>query len=92
MEKLVKFIKENKLSFTGVGSELNSDCCIISGYADYCGITESEEIEEAIKKAHHRAILSDDLKKELERVFEFAYGYNYGNYWKTDDAKLMYKF
>lgn len=92
MEKLVKFIKENNLMFDGVGSELNSDCVIIGGFADHCGISASADVRSAVKEALSTSSLSVTIEKEIDRVFDFAYTYNYGNWWKNRDAKRLYKF
>lgn len=89
IEKLRKFITENELAFTGKGSASNSDCCLISGYADFIGVSDVKDIEKAIKLVFPK---KKDYKDELRRVFDFAYTYNYGNYWKSEEAKLMYKF
>ena len=89
MERLVKFIGDNGLNFNGKGSDLNGNCCVISGYADYIGVTKANVIEDAIKVTDPRA---KNYSKELKRVFKFAYTYNYGNFWKTDAAKKLYKF
>ena len=90
MEKrLTKFIKDNKLSFIGADSAVNSSCTIISGFADYLGISDWRDVATAISKAEPEAV---GYRTELKRVFEFAYHYNYGNFWKTDEAKKMYKF
>ncbi len=92
MKKLVKFIKENKLKFNGEESALNSDCTIISGFADHCGITNSGDIKSAVISALGEDGLSIEAAKEINRVFDFAYTYNYGNWWKNRDAKRLYKF
>lgn len=92
MEKLVKFIKENGLKFNGTGSALNSDCVIIAGFADHCGITSSGVIESAVKSALSKSRITKSVAKEIDRVFDFAYTYNYGNWWKNSEAKRLYKF
>lgn len=88
--KLEKFIKANGLTFKGTGSDLNSDCCIISGYADFLGVSQVSEINEAIIKVDPK--VGEDFMPELKRVFDFAYTYNYGNFWKSDEAAKQYKF
>lgn len=93
MEIIEKFIKENKLTFTGTGSALNSDCTILSGFADFKGVTNGLVLCEYVEKARPGTMKGRvDAKKELLRVFEFAYKYNYGNYWKGVEAEKMYKF
>ena len=92
MSKIAKFVKENSLRFDGRGSGLNSDCCVISGFADYCGVHNVSDVETAIKEGLDKKSLSPVVLGELRRVFQFASTYNYGNYWKTAEAKRMYKF
>lgn len=92
MKKLVKFIKENGLKFDGIGSALNSDCTIIGGFADHCGITNSGDIKSAVISALGKDGLSIEAANEINRVFDFAYTYNYGNWWKNSEAKILYKF
>lgn len=87
--KLVNFINDNGLNFSDSGSGLNSDCTIISGYALHLGITSPRTIVKAIKKANPSA---RKFTAELKRVFEYAEENNYGYWWDSDAAKLMYKF
>ena len=88
-ELLIKFITANSLSFYEGNSSLNSDCCVISGYALHLGVHDSEELMDAIDDS---GITSDVYHEELERVFKFAQANDYGAYWLTADAKLQYKF
>ena len=92
IKKLAKFIKDNKLNFEGVGSDLNSNIIILSGYADYIGVNNYKILISAITTAYPGKVISDDLLDETKRVFEFAYKFNYGNWWKKKEAELMYKF
>jgi hypothetical protein len=90
LTKLKKFIKDNSLSFTGTGSDLNGNCTIIAGYADFLGETDDINIIKAIKEDFPG--ISITILNEISRVFDFAYTYNYGNFWKTEAAKKQYKF
>ena len=92
MEKLVKFIEENELKFDGPASGLNSDCTIIAGFADHCGVQTSQEVIDAIIATKKGRSLTAPVMSEVRRVFDFAFTYNYGNWWKTDEAKSTYKF
>jgi len=86
MSKIQKFIEENELDFSGLGSDLNGNCVSIAGYALYLGLTY-DQLKEAMTE--------DQLEyssAELGRVFNFAEDHNYGEWWKTDDAKTQYKF
>ena len=88
--KLVKFIKDNHLNFEGTGgSDLNSDCVIISGFALHCGASESD-IKRAIWEA--KGNKKRNFIDELERVYEFAERNSYGDNWNTSEYRRMYKF
>lgn len=87
--KLEQFILDNNLQFDGEGSDLNSDCCIISGYALHIGADEND-IEQAIDNVREDAV--GNYEEELERVFDFAKASNYGSWWKRTEAKEKYKF
>lgn len=89
-KELVNFIIENNLNFNGSGSNLNGMCVVLSGYALYRGYMNTEFLKEAINEVFPKA--SGNYEKELERVFLYADNNDYGNYWKTEEAKLMYKF
>lgn len=86
VNKIEKFIKDNKLDFTGSGSDLNGNCVILAGYACYLGLSE----EDLLASILPLDIL--DRGMELVRVFNYAYKNNYGEYWKTSDAKKTYAF
>ncbi len=92
MEKLKKFIEENGLKFDGRGSALNGDCVVIAGFADHCGITNASEIIEAIQASKKGRAVSATVTLEVNRVFDFAYTYNYGNWWKSGEARSTYTF
>lgn len=91
--KIKQFIDENGLNFVGQGSELNSDCTVISGYADYVGASEDDVID-AIKEslADVDVTLKPKVKKDLSKVFKFARTYSYGKWWNTAEAKGQYTF
>jgi len=86
MNKIEQFIDDNGLDFTSYGSDLNSNCCILAGYACYLGLSFSELCEQA------DIAITDNEYDELRRVFEYAENNNYGDWWKHDEAKSMYKF
>jgi len=85
LDKIKKFISDNRLDFTGSGSELNSDCCIISGYACYLEMN-FDELKDAI------GISNIGDVDELERVFDYANENNYGDWWKDSSAHDEYIF
>jgi hypothetical protein len=91
MNKLVKFIKENKLSFEGMtGSALNSDCCVLSGFALHCGINDVDEVKRAIWDA--KSNKKRNFVDELERVFQYAESNSYERPWKRGEFDKLYKF
>ena len=93
LKKIENFIRDNKLSFDEEGtSSLNSDCVIISGFADFLGEGSVDNIKKALQKVRKGKELSTNLCIELERVFDFAYTYDYGSWWKKPEAKDLYKF
>lgn len=92
-KKLNKFIEDNALDFTGSGSGLNSSCVIICGYADFIGVDDSLEVYNAIiEESTIAKTKKAPLLKEVKRVFDFTYAYNYGTWWKREIARKMYKF
>lgn len=86
--QIINFIEKNNLDFSGSGSELNSVCTTISGYALHIGIDNSNALINII----HSYFPYGKFQEELERVFKFAKGANYGKWWLSPDAKKMYKF
>jgi len=88
--KLAEFIENNGLYFSDTGSELNSECCTISGYALHLGTTDVTEIEEAIERTCPDT--DGNYLEELERVFEFAQANDYGKWWKKIENKKLYTF
>ena len=86
-EKLIKFIKDNKLNFNTSGSGLNSACVIISGYALFIK-ANIDEIAEAIDDLFPESYYED----ELSRVFKYASNNHYERFWDLPKAKEMYKF
>lgn len=85
VNKIQKFIKDNSLTFDGFGSDINSNLCALSGYACYLEL-DLDELKGYLKEGQ----IEDEA--ELEKVFNFAESHNYGNWWKSDEAKAEYKF
>lgn len=81
VKDLKKFIKDNNLLF--VEGVRNKNITILSGFA--CHI---EALLEEIKKA----IDIPELDEEIERVYEYAFYNNYGEWWEREEAKKEYKF
>jgi hypothetical protein len=88
-EILKTFIRDNELTFSDTGSGLNSECCIIAGFADHIGVENYGPIISAINS---ECLEASDYQAELERVVEYAWENNYGNFWNTPEAKKQYKF
>lgn len=93
MNKIQKFIKNNKLDFADSGSSLNGNCVILAGYALYLFDDDNDfnKLQRKIEKnGFHK--LSHTAVVELERVFDYTYENNYAEYWNTPEARIMYKF
>ena len=88
-----KFIEDNKLDFSGRGSELNGNCTTLAGFI--CYVLDEEPV--IYLSSHGYAIISEldisaDAAVELGRVFEYAYDNSYAKFWKTPAAKKEYIF
>lgn len=93
MKKIKQFIIDNELDFTGIDSELNSNCVILAGFALY--VMEDENNPSRLVNYLRRYCdidLSPKAETELRRVFEFAFYNDYSEFWETDEAKEEYKF
>jgi len=91
-EKIVKFIKENKLDLTaGAGSDLNSACVILAGYALHLGIVDELTLNKYVEESLGGGT-PYTYDEEIHKVFEFAKNNNYGGWWAFAEAKKMYKF
>lgn len=82
-----EFIKDNHLSFSGTGSDLNGNCVILAGFICY-NVEEISKGYDIINKLP----LSELAYNELSRIFDYAYFHEYGEWWKTPEAKETYKF
>jgi len=93
MNKIQKFIKDNDLSLEGYGSDLNSTCCIIAGYALYASGDDNNYIKllEDIEENGVYA-LTASVSDELERVYDYAYQNNYFEWWTKEEARKTYIF
>lgn len=89
-DKIKDFIKNNNLTFSGDGSNLNSECTTISGYGLYVGINRYEELEDIVVEINPD--VDPDFEEQLRKTFSFAKRNNYENFWKKKSAKTMYKF
>lgn len=86
IEKLKTFIKDNNLSFEE--GERNTNATILCGYALFIGVDDIEVIESAI----HKKWYTEEMERELQRVFKYAKHNNYGKWWEKPEAKKMYSF
>jgi hypothetical protein len=86
MNRLRKFIDENKLSFD-YGNR-NSTVTIIIGFSQHLGL-DLEDVETELEKE-----IDDDyfIQEELDRLWQYCANRNYKNYWSTPEAKNKYKF
>ena len=81
------FIANNKLDFSGEGSDLNGNCVILCGY-----LLHIEEDIEDFLAAEGFDDFHSDVDLELRRVMNYAADNDYGDWWKSKEAKKMYKF
>jgi uncharacterized protein YggL (DUF469 family) len=88
VERLTKFIEDNKLDFDASGSSLNSAFVTLSGYSLFTGANE-EEVRNVLEATE--SLTSMELK-EFDRVYDYSKKNNYGEWWKKEEAKKMYKF
>jgi hypothetical protein len=93
VKKVKKFIEDNKLDFSGRGSELNGNCTTLAGFICYVLDEDPEEFYYKNREDIIDALdISSDAEEELRRVFEYAYNNNYEKFWKTPAAKKEYIF
>lgn len=84
IEKLKKFIKDNKLEFNnGSGGDVN--ILALCGYACYI----KANVDDCIDAVNSPLV---DIDDEIVRVFDYASTHNYAKWWKTDIAKKQWKF
>ena len=93
VEIVKKFIEDNKLDFSGRGSELNGNCTTLAGFI--CCVLDKDP--DNYLSSHGYEIISEldistDAAIELERVFDYAYNNYYEKFWKTPAAKKEYIF
>ncbi len=86
MNKIQGFVKNNNLELTGSGSELNSNCAIISGYALHLNYTDINSLIDDITQ-DDKYNLDSKTEKELKKTFLYAKNRKYGDWWTTDEAK-----
>lgn len=88
-----KFIEDNKLDFSGRGSELNGNCTTLAGFIcyvldedpDFNSYGDGESIIDELG-------ISSEAEEELRRVFDYAYTNCYEKFWETPAAKKEYIF
>jgi len=81
-----KFIEDNNISFEEGGR--NSAITVLIGYTLYLE-KEKEDLEITLSKE-----ISKDgfLLDEIDKLWGYCKVRNYGNFWKTEEAKSLYKF
>jgi hypothetical protein len=89
--RLKKFLKDNKITFSGEGSALNSDCVVFAGFSLF--VTEEEySVEELYPFIESLPGHNKDYKEEFNRVYNFAFYADYQNWWEKEEAKKKFKF
>ena len=91
VKKVKKFIEDNKLDFSGRGSELNGNCTTLAGFICYVIEFDGLGWKEG-NKLISELDLNFDAEVELTRVFDFAWTNSYEKFWKTPAAKEQYVF
>jgi hypothetical protein len=81
-----KFIIDNKISFEE-GSR-NSAVVILIGYAQHLGLSK-EQLEAELSEE----IEADNfIQDEINRLWDYCSRNQYNKFWKTEEAKKLYKF
>ena len=93
VKKVKKFIEDNKLDFSGRGSELNGNCTTLAGFICYV-LDEDPDFNTHNDGENIIDELNLDLyaDEELRRVFDYAYTNCCEKFWKTPAAKKEYIF
>ena len=81
-----KFIKKNKIIFEN--GTRNSSIVTLIGYALYLEL-EKEELKKELEYEINNDYFIQD---EIDRLWGYCEGRNYGDWWKTEKAKSLYKF
>lgn len=89
MEKLIKFIKENNLTFNE--GERNTNITILVGFS-LAIEAEMGEILQAIKKSDTEYQNIFFIEEEIKRVYDYAEDNNYDDFWLTEEAHDQYTF
>lgn len=89
---LKKFLKDNKITFKGEGSSLNSDCVVFSGFALHVTCDDGFCTDDLIAIIKSLPGHNKDFEDEFRRVFDYAYVNSYYLWWNTPKAKAKYKF
>lgn len=87
-EKLIKFIEDNKIDFTRGNGVFNANCVTVCGFACYLEFDSHYVFQEIWVKESW----TNESIYELERIFNYVYNNNYGDWWNHPEAKKMYKF
>lgn len=88
IERLQKFIKDNKLEF--VEGRRNSDLVVLCGYGLYIEAL-GEEIWDSIPGNKRADANSLELEEEFNRVLLYSQSYNYGKWWEKEANRKQYK-
>lgn len=85
MNIIEQFITDNKLDFSGSGSELNSNCCALAGFALFKGLNLVE-----LTTMFDEFVDNNEASDELVRLYHYAKKKDYGAKWKAGDYKGTY--
>ena len=90
-EKIKKFIKDNGLTF--LRGRRGTETIIICGFTlwvDQEGEIGSEDLWNIIGSIGDMG--KDDSEEEFNRIFDYAYCNDYGDYWNSVEAQENYIF
>lgn len=90
--RLKKFLKDNKITFKGEGSALNSDCVVFAGFGLYVTSDDISCVDDLCTIISSLPGHNKDFETEFRRVFDYAYTNNYFSWWDSPQAKAKYTF
>lgn len=84
MTRIQKFVEDNNIEMDGIGSEANSNYCILAGYICYIDAS-LEEITEYTKT------LTRTIELDFDKVLTNAKKRNYGLWWEKASNRRKFK-
>lgn len=91
-EIVERFIKDNGINLDGSGSGLNGNCVILAGFICHVLDKYDDPTTTDVNYIVDNLTLSDDARKELKKVFSYAYVNSYEKFWEDDSIKEEFTF